>query len=120
MRRAGTVVSSAWMRLSLHSEAPANLLTDSGLNFRDFSECALKQKENWSDFDSAMRRCESSGASENFTSRASQSEAPRFLMIATRQLRSLAAVLFFLARFIGGLDPNLDPMGAIQAPTGHY
>jgi hypothetical protein len=31
---------------SSHSETPANLLTDHGMNFRDFSECALNRKEN--------------------------------------------------------------------------
>ena len=40
--------------------------------------------------------------------------------VMTRQLRSLAAVDFFLAPFTGFLDPTLDPMGAIRAPTGQH
>jgi hypothetical protein len=38
---------------------PANLLIVWGSNFRDFSECALINKQNHLDFDSAIPRFES-------------------------------------------------------------
>jgi hypothetical protein len=45
---------------SLHSEIGAKLLTVQEVDFRSFSECALILLGNPSDFDSAMRRFESS------------------------------------------------------------
>jgi len=62
--------ASRWGRLSLrrqpvpplhvyHSEMPANLLIVWRSNFHDFSECALINKENHLDFDSAIPRFES-------------------------------------------------------------
>jgi hypothetical protein len=39
-------------------------LVDNGSNFAIFSECALILKENWSDFDSAIRRFDSSRPSQ--------------------------------------------------------
>jgi hypothetical protein len=47
-----------------HSESCANLLTDNGSNFAIFSECALILLLNWLDFDSAIRRFESSRPSQ--------------------------------------------------------
>ena len=47
-----------------YSELAANLLIDNGSNFAIFSECALISKEKWSDFDSVMRRFESSRPSQ--------------------------------------------------------
>jgi len=41
-----------------------NLLIDNGSNIPFFSECALVSKENWSGFDSAIRRFESSRPSQ--------------------------------------------------------
>ena len=63
---------------SRHSELAANLLTGNGPNFRFFSECALILQANWSDFDSAKRRFESSRPS---------------------QLSYLIAIQFFTSRF---------------------
>jgi hypothetical protein len=45
---------------------PPNLLTDNGSNFAFFSECALILLAKWSDFDSAIRRFESSRPSQRF------------------------------------------------------
>jgi len=44
----------------------ANQLIDNGSNIPFFSERALNSKENWSDFDSAIRRFESSRPSQYF------------------------------------------------------
>jgi hypothetical protein len=49
---------------SRHSESAANLLTDNGSNFANFSEYALILQANWSDFDSAIRRFDSSRPSQ--------------------------------------------------------
>src|ERR1039457_1054309 len=47
-----------------HSESTANLLMRNGANFDIFSECALILLANWSDFDSVMRRFDSSRPSQ--------------------------------------------------------
>jgi hypothetical protein len=47
-----------------HSESTANLLMRNGANFDIFSECALILLANWSDFDSAIRRFDSSRPSQ--------------------------------------------------------
>jgi hypothetical protein len=54
------------LRLQRRSESRANLLVDNGSNFAIFSEYALILKEKWSDFDSAIRRFESSRPSQLF------------------------------------------------------
>jgi hypothetical protein len=52
---------------ALHSEIGAKLLTHLGANSRNFSECTLILQRNLSDFDSAMRRFESSRPSQYLT-----------------------------------------------------
>jgi hypothetical protein len=63
-----------------YSESAADLLVDNGSNFAIFSECALISKEKLSDFDSVIRRFESSRPS---------------------QLIYLIAIEFFTSRFPG-------------------
>ena len=53
-------LSHAFRRKAVHSEIGPKLLTDRGANFHVFSEQALILQGNLSDFDSAMRRFESS------------------------------------------------------------
>jgi hypothetical protein len=52
---------AVWQKHSCRSEPAANLLSDIEANFRNFSECALINKGKLPDFDSTMRRFESSG-----------------------------------------------------------
>jgi hypothetical protein len=49
---------------SLNSEIRANLLMDIGSNFCGLSECALESLPDQSDFDSAIRRFDSSRPSQ--------------------------------------------------------
>jgi hypothetical protein len=59
-RNSSALASSFWARSILKFEIEAKLLTDLGANSRSFSECTLILQRNLSDFDSAMRRFESS------------------------------------------------------------
>jgi hypothetical protein len=52
-------------RLKQPSEWAAKLLVDNGSKFAIFSEYALILQENWSDFDSAIRRFDSSRPSQS-------------------------------------------------------
>jgi hypothetical protein len=54
-------------RLKQHSEWAAKLLVDNGSKFAIFSEYALILQENWSDFDSAIRRFDSSRPSQRLS-----------------------------------------------------
>jgi hypothetical protein len=56
---------------SRHSEISANLLYPLRSNRRDFSECALMDDANQVDFDSAIRRFESSRPSQQIEPRSS-------------------------------------------------
>jgi hypothetical protein len=59
-----------------HSETRPNLLTGIGLNFANFSECALISLKVLPDFDSTMRRFESSRPSHIGVRRCSHQSAP--------------------------------------------
>src|SRR5262249_10334220 len=64
LRRAGARNSESARRASRHSEMCVNLLNGLRSNFRDFSECVLTNNANHVDFDSAIRRFESSRPSQ--------------------------------------------------------